>query len=74
MPLRKHWITHPVNVTGDPPANVSAFLAELEQLCVKHAVVIAHEDTYGAFVVEPITPIGLKWLVVDTHVSGKFYR
>jgi hypothetical protein len=40
-----------------------AFLAEIEAVCRKHGVVIAHEDRHGAFVLDPLTDEGLAWLM-----------
>jgi hypothetical protein len=39
-----------------------AFLADIEAVCRKHGIVIAHEDRHGSFVLDPFTEDGLAWL------------
>jgi hypothetical protein len=70
----KRWVKHPINQRLDTPAPVGNFLEELEQLCVKHAMVIEHEDPQGSFIVAPITAVGLEDLVVNIHLSGRFFQ
>ena len=40
-----------------------AFLAEIEAVCRKHGIVIAHEDRHGCFVLDPLSDEGLDWLL-----------
>ena len=47
-----------------------AFLADIEVVCRKHGIVIAHEDRHGNFVLERLTGDGLDWLLgaqFDSH-------
>ena len=71
--MRQRWVKHPINRKMNVPAPVDDFLEELEQLCAKHAMVIEHEDSQGAFVIAPITASALEALVVDSHISGRFF-
>lgn len=41
---------------------VELFISELVTLCKKHNLIIQHEDTYGAFVIEALNKDGLNWL------------
>ena len=40
-----------------------AFLADIEAVCRKHGIVVAHEDRHGCFVLDPLTDEGLAWLL-----------
>jgi len=41
---------------------VPTFLAEIEAVCRRHGLVIAHEDTGGAFVIRRFSERGIRWL------------
>ena len=52
---------------------VDAFLAEVTAICEKHNMSISHEDTHGAFIVQPFDESNIKWLmgaVDDTQSCG----
>lgn len=47
----------------DEGSPADAFIAELQEVCRKHRLSLAHEDTQGAFVVEEMADEDdLKWL------------
>lgn len=37
----------------EPNPEVDAFLSEIIAVCIKHNLMIGHEDTHGAFIVMP---------------------
>jgi hypothetical protein len=41
---------------------VDAFIGEVIAVCRKHGFSISHEDTHGAFIVEPFSEDRAKWL------------
>lgn len=43
-------------------AQVHAFLVEIESVCRKHALSIAHEDHHGAFEIEEFSEDHMAWL------------
>lgn len=70
--MGQHFAQFPIKRMMDTPAPVGHFLEELEQLCVKHAMVIMKE-TVGPLVVAPITATGLEDLIVNVHLSRRFF-
>ena len=49
--------------------NVDAFLEEVIEVCKKHRMSIAHEDTHGGFVVRPYTEWITGWFL-EASTSG----
>jgi len=48
------------------PVHVEAFLNELEALYLKHGLALSHEDSHGAFIIQPYEPSLVEW-VRDAH-------
>jgi len=49
-------------ITQVADENVISFLSEFEQLCKKHNLSIAHEDTHGAFIIEEFNQFNIDWI------------
>jgi len=54
-----------------------AFLDEIAEVCKKHGLTLAHEDSQGSFIVEPYDPETIKWMFqacrdarVDRRICG----
>ena len=58
---KKQWI--PI------PYKQKKFLDEIEAVCRNHGLVIAHEDSHGAFQIKKLTEDGIIWL---RHAHLKF--
>lgn len=41
---------------------IDAFLEDIERVCKKHKLSIAHEDTYGSFTIENYQASCMDWL------------
>lgn len=41
---------------------VEKFIDELIAVCKKHGLSLSHEDTQGAFIVEPYSDSNIQWL------------
>jgi predicted SAM-dependent methyltransferase len=41
---------------------VMSFLEDIENVCKKHGLSLAHEDMHGAFVIEPYSIDNIEWL------------
>lgn len=41
---------------------VEEFLKEIDELCRKYGLSIAHEDGHGAFIIESYDEFNIKWL------------
>lgn len=41
---------------------VEKFINELTAVCKKHGFSLSHEDTQGAFIVEPYSDSNIQWL------------
>ena len=52
--MAKRWKTWPAAYYAENP-RVDAFLAEIEAVCEKHGLSLAHEDVHGAFIVVDFT-------------------
>ena len=51
---------------------VEKFFEEFDELCKKYNVSLAHEDTYGAFIVQSYLESNMKWVkdeIIQTHVT-----
>lgn len=49
---------------------IDAFLEEIKEVCKKHNLSIAHEDSQGAFVIEEYDEHNLEWLLAaDDYTS-----
>lgn len=46
----------------DHNEKLDAFFADLEQVCIKHSLSIAHEDNHGSFIFEPFCESNMTWL------------
>lgn len=44
------------------PKEMTAFLEDIKQVCLKHNMSISHEDRYGAFVIEKYYDENIEWL------------
>ena len=49
---------------------VDAFINELIVICLKHHLSLAHEDSHGAFIVQPFKEENIQWLQ-DAHDDTK---
>jgi hypothetical protein len=47
----------------DVPEDVALFLDELAGICEKYGFSLAHEDSQGAFIVEPYKKENIYWLL-----------
>ena len=50
---------------------IDKFLNELESLCLKYGLSLAHEDHHGAFVIEKFDEGNIRWLKA-AHRSAKY--
>lgn len=48
---------------------IDAFLAEIEQVCKRHRMSIAHEDSHGGFIIEPFDAKNIEWLNEATDAT-----
>lgn len=71
--MTERYVQYPFKRKMGMPAPVDSFLRELEELCVKHGMVVMKE-TVGPLVIAPITAAGLEDLVVNAHISRKFFQ
>lgn len=46
----------------EAPSEIVDFLVEYEELCRKHNISLAHEDTGGGFLLEKYSDHNLKWV------------
>lgn len=49
---------------------VDLFLEEIVEVFKKHGFSLSHEDTQGAFVVEPLNDFNIRW-IMDAHCSDE---
>lgn len=45
---------------------VDAFLREIVDVCKRHKMSLAHEDTQGAFIIHGLRELNLEWLLNAT--------
>jgi hypothetical protein len=46
----------------DTPEEVTAFLDDIQDVCRKYNLSIAHEDTHGGFIIEHYKACNIAWL------------
>jgi len=71
--MTERFVQYPFKRKMEMPAPIDHFLEALEKLCVEHAMVITKE-TVGPLVLAPITATGLEDLVVNVHISRRFFQ
>lgn len=49
---------------------VKRFLAELAEVSRRHGLSLSHEDTAGAFRVQPFSEDNIEWLLTARNESG----
>ncbi|MDC6350739.1 hypothetical protein PP178_04180 [Zeaxanthinibacter sp. PT1] len=52
----------------ETPNKLKRFLNDIDRLCKKYGYSISHEDTHGAFIVEPYDSGNIEWLK-DAHMN-----
>jgi hypothetical protein len=57
---KARWIREEAT-NGEFPL-VDAFLMEVIEVCKKYGMSISHEDSQGAFVIEPLNQENIRWL------------
>lgn len=48
--------------TNSENPKVEDFIKELIAVCKKHGMSISHEDSQGAFIIEPYSDTNIEWL------------
>lgn len=46
----------------DRPEKLKAFLKEINEVCQKHGLSIAHEDEHGGFIIDEYKQENIDWL------------
>jgi len=61
MEKQKVWDVYMGDLV-EMPEEMQAFLADIETVCRKHGLSLAHEDEHGGFIVEELKERNLRWV------------
>lgn len=61
MEKQKVWDVY-VDDLVEMPEEMQAFLTDIETVCRKHGLSLAHEDEHGGFLVEELKERNLRWV------------
>lgn len=56
----ERWVDRQLERTSDQA--IDEFLRELEELCRKHNLSLAHEDAHGAFIIQKLDERNIRWV------------